>query len=187
MSNSFWPHGLYSHAINQARILGWVAFPFYRGSSQPRNRIQVSHIAGRFFTSWATGEPKNTGMGSLSLLQWIFLTQESNQGLLHCRWILYYWAIREALSQDRMSPKVHIWSLVGRSTSAEMSLSFHRREEGPTALINLEEGEIQEMRNWGKDQDCVAAFVAIQSLSHVWLCNSIEGSTPGSSLSPRVF
>ena len=28
-------------------------------------------------------------MGSLSLLQWIFLTQESNQGLLHCRWILY--------------------------------------------------------------------------------------------------
>ena len=28
-------------------------------------------------------------MGSLSLLQWIFPTQESNQGLLHCRWILY--------------------------------------------------------------------------------------------------
>ena len=28
-------------------------------------------------------------MGSLSLLQWIFLTQESNQGLQHCRWILY--------------------------------------------------------------------------------------------------
>ena len=35
------------------------------------------------------GKPKNTGVGSLSLLQWIFLTQESNQGLLHCRWILY--------------------------------------------------------------------------------------------------
>ena len=31
----------------------------------------------------------NTGMGSLSLLQWIFLTQESKRGLLHCRWILY--------------------------------------------------------------------------------------------------
>ena len=30
-----------------------------------------------------------TGVGSLSLLQWIFLTQESNQSLLHCRWILY--------------------------------------------------------------------------------------------------
>ena len=35
------------------------------------------------------GKPKNTGVGSLSLLQWVFLTQEPNQGLLHCRWILY--------------------------------------------------------------------------------------------------
>ena len=35
------------------------------------------------------GKPKNTGMGSLSLLRWILLTQELNQGLLHCRWILY--------------------------------------------------------------------------------------------------
>ena len=35
------------------------------------------------------GRPKNTGVGSLSLLQWFFPTQESNQGLLHCRRILY--------------------------------------------------------------------------------------------------
>ena len=35
------------------------------------------------------GKPKNTGVGSLSLLQGNFLTQESNQGLLHCRQILY--------------------------------------------------------------------------------------------------
>ena len=34
------------------------------------------------------GKPKNTGLGSLSLLQRIFTTQELNQGLLHCRWIL---------------------------------------------------------------------------------------------------
>ena len=33
--------------------------------------------------------PKNTGVGSLSLLQGNFLTQELNWGLLHCRWILY--------------------------------------------------------------------------------------------------
>ena len=42
--------------ILQARILEWVAFPFSRGSCQPRDQIQVSHIAGGFFTSWATGE-----------------------------------------------------------------------------------------------------------------------------------
>ena len=44
------------HGILQARILEWVAFPFSRGSSQPRDWTQVSHIIGRFFTSWATRE-----------------------------------------------------------------------------------------------------------------------------------
>ena len=46
-------------------------------------------IAGRFFTIWATTEAKNTGVGSLSLPQGIFQTQESNWGLLHCWQILY--------------------------------------------------------------------------------------------------
>ena len=45
-----------AHRIPQARILEWGACPFSRGSSHPRDRTQVSHIAGRFFTSWATRE-----------------------------------------------------------------------------------------------------------------------------------
>ena len=44
------------HAILKARIPEWVAFPFSRGSSQPRDQTQVSRIADRLFTSWATGE-----------------------------------------------------------------------------------------------------------------------------------
>ena len=44
------------HGILQARILEWVAFPFSRGPSQPSDWTQVSCIAGRFFTSWATRE-----------------------------------------------------------------------------------------------------------------------------------
>ena len=44
------------HGILQARMLEWVAFPFSRGSSQPRDWTQISHIADRFFTSWATRE-----------------------------------------------------------------------------------------------------------------------------------
>ena len=44
------------HGVLQARILEWVAFPFSRGSSQPRDPTQVSRIAGRFFSSWTTGE-----------------------------------------------------------------------------------------------------------------------------------
>ena len=44
------------HGILQARILECVAVPFPRGSFQPRDWTQVSHIAGGFFTSWATRE-----------------------------------------------------------------------------------------------------------------------------------
>ena len=62
------PHGPRVHGILQE----WVAFPFSKKSSQPRDQIQVSHIEGGFFTSWATGKPKNTVVDSLSLLQLIF-------------------------------------------------------------------------------------------------------------------
>ena len=44
------------HGILQSRILEWVAIPFTRGSSQPRDQTWVSHIASRFFTVWATRE-----------------------------------------------------------------------------------------------------------------------------------
>ena len=47
------PQGFSVHGILQARLLEWVDMPFSRGSSQPRDRAQVSHIAGRFFTVWA--------------------------------------------------------------------------------------------------------------------------------------
>ena len=42
-----------------------------------------------FLPAEPQGKPKNTGVGSLSFLQWIFLTQESNRGFLHCGRILY--------------------------------------------------------------------------------------------------
>ena len=51
------------HVILQARILEWVAFSFSRGSSKPRGRTQVSHIAGGFFTSWAMREAQKYQSG----------------------------------------------------------------------------------------------------------------------------
>ena len=51
------------HGILQARILEWVAFPLSRGSSQPRDWMQVSHIAGWFFTNWATREAQEYWSG----------------------------------------------------------------------------------------------------------------------------
>jgi len=63
VSDSLW-HGLYTvHGTLQARILQWVAFPFSRGSSQPRDKTQVSHIGGELFTSWATREAQEYWSG----------------------------------------------------------------------------------------------------------------------------
>ena len=75
--------------ILQARILEWVAFPFCRASSQPRDQTQVFAFQVDSLPAEPQGKPEKNGVGSLSLHQGIFLTQESNQGLLHCRWILY--------------------------------------------------------------------------------------------------
>ena len=51
------------HGILQARILEWVAVPFSRGSSQPRDQTQVSCIASGFFTVWATREAQEYQKG----------------------------------------------------------------------------------------------------------------------------
>ena len=75
--------------ILQARILEWVAFPFSRGSSNPGIERRSPTLQVDSLPAEPPGKPKNTAVGSLSLLQLIFLTQESNQGLLHCRRILY--------------------------------------------------------------------------------------------------
>ena len=74
------PPGSSVQGILQAGILEWVAMPSSRGSSQPRDQTQVSHIA-HSFLSEPPGKAKNTGVGSLSLLQRIFSSQESNLGL----------------------------------------------------------------------------------------------------------
>ena len=49
--------------IVHARIMNWVASPFSRRSPQPRGQTQVSHIAGGFFTSWATREAQEYPSG----------------------------------------------------------------------------------------------------------------------------
>ena len=60
MFDSLWPNGLYSPldssvcGISQVRTLEWVAIPFSWGSSRARDWTQVSCIASRFFTIWAT-------------------------------------------------------------------------------------------------------------------------------------
>ena len=48
------PWTIQSTEFSRPRKLEWIAFPFFRGSTQPRDPTQVSRMAGEFFTSWAT-------------------------------------------------------------------------------------------------------------------------------------
>ena len=77
------------YGILQARILEWVPFPFSKGSSQPRIEPRSPALQANSLPAEPQGKPKNTGVGSLSRLQGIFPTQESNPGFLHWRQILY--------------------------------------------------------------------------------------------------
>ena len=120
-SDSLRPH---VYGIFQARILEWVAVPFSRGSSQPRDQTQVSQIGGGFFIpTEPSGKPENTGVGNLSLLQGIFPTQESNLGLFHCRRILYQ------LSHQR-SPRI----LEGVAYSFSSGSTWPRNQTGVSSI-----------------------------------------------------
>ena len=85
------------HGILQARTLEWVAFPFSRGFSQPREWTQVFHIAGRFFYQLSH-------QGSPRILEWVaypFFSRSSqprNQTGVSCVAGGFFtnWAIREA-------------------------------------------------------------------------------------------
>ena len=56
---------------------------------EPRDWTQVPSLQADSLPCEPPGKPKNTGVGSLSLLQGIFPTEELNWSLLHCRWILH--------------------------------------------------------------------------------------------------
>ena len=80
------------HGILQVRILEWVAFPIPSPGDLPNPGIEPRSPILQADSLPAEPQGKlnnNPGVGGLSLLQQIFPTQESNQGFLHCRQILY--------------------------------------------------------------------------------------------------
>ena len=83
------PSTVYFMAFSRL-ILEWVAVPFSTGSSQSRIEPRCPALQADSFPAEPPGKPKNTGMGSLSLFQMTFLTQELNWGLLHCRQMSFY-------------------------------------------------------------------------------------------------
>ena len=98
------------------------------------------------YTPW-NSPGQNTGVGILSLLQWIFPTQESNQGLLHCRWILYQLSYQESpvvlitlfQCQCHLCPVFWFW-LVSLYTHWHYDCCFVQPVfllDSPTGLTNL--------------------------------------------------
>ena len=65
------------HGVLQARILEWVAIPFSSASSQPRDGTQVSHIAGRFFISWAIREAHKESWAPKNWCFWIVMLEKT--------------------------------------------------------------------------------------------------------------
>ena len=101
VSDSLWPHGLQPARLLSAhqallsmgfsRQEYWHGYPRPPPADLPSIGIEPRSPALQVDSSppEPPGKPKNTGGGSLSLLQEIFPIQEFNQGLLNCRWILY--------------------------------------------------------------------------------------------------
>ena len=108
------------------------------------------------------GKPKNTGVGSLSLLQWIFPTQESNWGLLHCRQILYQ-------LNHQGSPRILEWVAYPFSRGS----SRPRRQPGSPAL----QADSLPAKLSGKPPGCeswaikkLLLLLLLSRFSHVQLC-----------------
>ena len=100
------PMGYTVHGILQARILEWVAMPSSRDIPNPGIQPRSPTLQTDSSPAEPPGKPKSTGVGSLPLLHQIFPTQESNQGLLHCRQILYQLSYQGSLINSIKIPTV---------------------------------------------------------------------------------
>ena len=90
MSNSLCPHGLYSPWNSPGQNTGVGSLSFLRRNlPNPGIEPRSPTLQADSLPAEPQGKLKNTGVGRLSLFQWIFLTEELNQGPLHCRRILY--------------------------------------------------------------------------------------------------
>ena len=80
----------------------WSAWPFPSPGDLPNPGIEPRSpaLGADSLPAEPQGKPKKTQVGSLSLLQGIFPTQKSNQGLLHCRGILYQLSCQGSQKSD---------------------------------------------------------------------------------------
>ena len=111
----------------------WRGLPFPSPGHRPNPRIKPRSPTLQAYSllSEPPGKPMNTGVGSHALLQGIFPTQESNQGLLHCRWILYQ------LSYQGSPPFLINSHKYNQSPMTGMSISYLFTPKSPSNLARL--------------------------------------------------
>ena len=118
VAQSCWtPCNSIDQSLEFSRSEYWSVQPFPSPGSLPNPGIKPRSptLQSGSLPAEPPGKPKNTGVGSLLLLQGIFPTQESNQGLLHCRWILYQ------LSHQR-SPKCAFFPPLSAQTETDLPM-----------------------------------------------------------------
>ena len=112
MSGSLWPHGLWNSPGQNIGVF-WSTgilkntFPSPGDLPNPGIEPRSPTLQAGSLPTGPQGKLKNTGVGTLSLLQ-IFPTQESNRGLLHCRWILYQLSYQGTSLQKEREKKLMI-------------------------------------------------------------------------------
>ena len=170
------------HGILQARILEWVALPFSRGSSNPGVKPRSPILQVGSLPAESPGKPKNIGVGSLSLQQ-IFLTQESNQGLLHCRWITN-WAIGKPVSQSTQMPN---WKFPGGPVVRTLSFPWEAQVQSLLRELRSRElhGEAKKMKSKkiNKFKPCSLSVVAIWIYHFLFIHFPVDRHLSFSSLS----
>ena len=109
VSGSLRPHGLYSpcNPPGQNTGVGSLSFSFPGDLPNPGIQPRSPTLKADFSPAEPQGKPRNTGLGSLSRLQRLFPTQDSNRGLLyHCRRILYQLSYQRSPSLEESESEV---------------------------------------------------------------------------------
>ena len=126
------------YSILQARILEWVAYPFSGGSSQLRDRAQISRIAGEFFTSWATREAQyiwnKRNIVGQSIFQFKKIFNFLIKKRINFRGELFYYKGKQLMTTNFLCAKPGL--LLGRWQNPEEALvGFCRQNKvGPSVV-----------------------------------------------------
>ena len=120
------------HGILQARMLEWVTIPFSRGSSWPKDQTQVSCIAGRFLTVWATREAFCLLTDFLSLSPLNFKLRVGRNYFHLSHFFSYLQCLAQCLAGSRLYKKYKI-------------ICWRFREEGIYVYIQLLHFVIQQI------------------------------------------